>query len=68
MHTQDMHEAFLVPIPEYASEGLKALAEEDPTVPRGPMCSHVKTVCHKYHGQPNGREKFEVLLNQCWRP
>jgi acetylornithine deacetylase/succinyl-diaminopimelate desuccinylase-like protein len=50
MHTQDMHQAFHVDIPEYASEGLRHLAAEDPKVPRGPMTANMKTCCHKYHG------------------
>jgi hypothetical protein len=32
------------------------------------MNVRVHTCCHKYHGQPNGKEKFEVLLNTTWRP
>ena len=63
-----MHEAFHVEIPDYAMEGLKNLSEQDPHIVRGPMSEGLKTVAYKYEGQPNGREKLEVLLNTSWRP
>lgn len=63
-----MHQLFHVEIPEYASESLRKLAESDPKIERGPMAPNVRTCCHKYHGHPNGREKYEVMLNNFWKP
>lgn len=71
MQTQDMREAFLVDIPESAKEGLRILSQSDPKIVRGAMLDQVKTCRHMYstaHGHPEWLERYEVLLNNTWRP
>jgi hypothetical protein len=63
METQHMTEEFQVEIPQYRIDETLELAKQNPEIERGPMLDGVRSQACKFEGQPDGREKGEILLN-----